>query len=416
MTIPASVPEKWLSLIGIGEDGVESLSPAARGLLAQARFVIGGARHLALAQLDASNGSGAATPETMVWPSPLTSALPAILARRGEPVCVLASGDPFFYGIGALLGAHVPPDEMRCLPAPSAFSLAAARLQWSLQDCRLVSLHGRAFETIIPELQPDARILCLAWDETTAPRLARLLSDRGFRQSRMIVLEAMGGARERIRSCAAEAFDLTDIAPLNLVAIEVRADAAARILPLGAALADAWFENDGQLTKREARAIALSALQPRRGELLWDVGSGSGSIAIEWLLRNPSGRAIAIEARKDRAERISRNARALGTPGLEIIADAAPAVFAALPRPQAIFVGGGGGDEALLDAAFAALVPGGRFVVNAVTLETEAVLISRYKALGGDLIKIEIARADPLGAFHGWRPAMPLTQWAVTKQ
>jgi precorrin-6Y C5,15-methyltransferase (decarboxylating) len=422
MTAASPDPEKWLSLIGIGEDGVESLSPAARGLLAQARFVVGGARHLALANLGASDGpgslkeSGASAPEIMVWPSPLTSALPAILARRGEPVCVLASGDPFFFGIGALLSAHVPPREMQCLPAPSAFSLAAARLQWSLQDCRLVSFHGRAFERIIPELQPGARILCLAWDETTAPKLAGLLCDRGFHTSGVIVLEAMGGARERIRACAAENFDLTDIDPLNLVAIEVGADAAARILPLGAALSDAWFENDGQLTKREVRAIAVSALQPRRGELLWDVGSGSGSIAIEWLLRNPSGRAIAIEARKDRSERIRRNAQALGTPQIEIITGTAPAAFAGLPRPQAIFVGGGGRDEALLDAAFAALGPGGRFVVNAVTIETEAVLIRRYKSLGGELTKIDIARADPVGAFHGWRPAMPVTQWAVTKQ
>lgn len=413
MTILAPDPEKWLSLIGIGEDGVESLSPAARGLLAQARFVVGGARHLALARLD---GPGAKSPETMIWPSPLTSALPAILARRGEPVCVLATGDPFFYGIGALLAAHVPLHEMQCLPAPSAFSLAAARLHWSLQDCRLVSLHGRAFERIIPDLQPGARIFCLSWDETTAPRLARLLCDRGLGRSNVIVLEAMGGARERIRSRPAEAFDLTEIDPLNLVAIEVRADAGSRILPLGAALSDDWFETDGQLTKREARAIALSALQPRRGELLWDVGSASGSIAIEWLLRNPSGRAIAIEARTDRAERILRNAKALGTPQLEIIAGTAPAAFAGLPGPQAIFVGGGGSDEALLDAAFAALEPGGRFVVNAVTLETEAVLIRRRKALGGELVKIDIARADPLGAFHGWRPAMPVTQWAVTKQ
>jgi precorrin-6Y C5,15-methyltransferase (decarboxylating) len=400
--------KKWLSLIGIGEDGVNGLSPAARMLLAQAEFVVGGARHLALAgKLDA---------ETMTWPSPLADALPKILERRGAPVCVLASGDPFFYGVGALIAAHVPAQEIECVPAPSAFSLAAARLCWSLQDCRLISLHGRDFERIIPALQPGAKILCLSWDETTPPRLAKLLCERGLGQSKIIVIEAMGGPRERLRECAAEAFAIAKIDPLNLVALEISADAQSRITPVTNGLADGWFENDGQITKREVRAVALSALAPRRGELLWDVGAGSGSIAIEWLLADPANRAIAIEAQIERAERILRNAKALGAPQIEIVPAAAPAAFAGLPRPDAIFVGGGASDKGLLDAAFAALAPGGRLVVNAVTLETEAELIARFKAQGGDLIRIEIARADPIGGFYGWRPARPITQWSVTKR
>lgn len=403
-----STGEKWLSLIGIGEDGVEGLSPAARRLLAQAHFVVGGARHLALAgKLDA---------ETMIWPTPLADALPKILARRGAPVCVLASGDPFIYGVGALISAHVPAQEMRCLPAASAFSLAAARLCWSLQDCRLVSLHGRDFERIIPALQPRARILCLSWDETTPPRLAGLLCERGLGRSRIIVMEAMGGPRERLRESTAEAFALHEIYPLNIVALEISADALSRIIPIASGLADDWFENDGQLTKREVRAIALSALAPRRGELLWDVGAGSGSIAIEWLLADPANRAIAIEARAERAERILLNAKALGAPQIEIVTATAPAAFAGLPQPQAIFIGGGASDKVLLDAAFAALAAGGRLVVNAVTLETEAELIARFKEQGGDLIKIDIARADPIGGYFGWRPARPITQWSVTKR
>jgi len=400
--------EKWLSLIGIGEDGANGLSPAARMLLAQAEFVVGGARHLALAgKLDA---------ETMTWPSPLADALPKILERRGAPVCVLASGDPFFYGVGALIAAHVPAQEIECVPAPSAFSLAAARLCWSLQDCRLISLHGRDFERIIPALQPGAKILCLSWDETTPPRLAKLLCERGLGQSKIIVIEAMGGPRQRLRECAAEAFAIAKIDPLNLVALEISADAQSRITPVTNGLADDWFENDGQITKREVRAVALSALAPRRGELLWDVGAGSGSIAIEWLLADPANRAIAIEARAERAERILRNAKALGAPQIEILNAAAPVAFVGLPRPDAIFVGGGASDKSLLDAAFAALAPGGRLVVNAVTLETEAELIARFKAHGGDLIRIEIARADPIGGFYGWRPARPITQWSVTKR
>jgi len=398
---------KWLSLIGIGEDGAEALSPAARTLLAQAQLVVGGARHLTLA--------GPLAAKTMTWPSPIAAAIPQILARRGSPVCVLASGDPFFYGVGSLLSAHVRPEEMQCLPAPSAFSLAAARLKWSLQECCLVSLHGREFERIIPALQPHAKILCLSWDETTPPRLAKLLCDKGLGPSRIIVMEAMGGPRERLRESTAQAFGMEGIDPLNLVAIEIAATAQSQILPVASGLADSWFETDGQLTKREVRAVALSSLAPRRGELLWDVGAGSGSIAIEWLLCHPANRAIAIESRADRASRITRNALSLGVPQLEIITGKAPEAFANLPQPQAIFVGGGGGDTKLLDSAYAALPSGGRLVVNAVTVETEAELISRFKALGGGLLRIEIAHADPLGSFHGWRPALPVTQWSVTK-
>ncbi|MGO9719476.1 MAG: precorrin-6y C5,15-methyltransferase (decarboxylating) subunit CbiE [Methylocella sp.] len=398
---------KWLSLIGIGEDGAEALSPAARILLAQAQLIVGGARHLALA--------GPLAAKTMTWPSPMAAAIPEILALRGSPVCVLASGDPFFYGAGSLLSAHVRPEEMQCLPAPSAFSLAAARLNWSLQECCLVSLHGREFERIIPALQPHAKILCLSWDETTPPRLAKLLCEKGLGPSRIIVMEAMGGPRERLYESTAQAFGVEGIDPLNLVAIEIAATAQSQILPVASGLADSWFETDGQLTKREVRAVALSSLAPRRGELLWDVGAGSGSVAIEWLLCHPANRAIAIESRADRASRITRNALSLGVPQLEIITGKAPEAFANLPQPQAIFVGGGGGDTKLLDSAYAALPSGGRLVVNAVTIETEAELISRFKALGGGLLRIEIAHADPLGSFHGWRPALPVTQWSVTK-
>lgn len=406
MTAPSH--EKWLSLIGIGEDGIEALSPAARTLLAQAHLVVGGARHLALA--------GPLLAKTMTWPSPLADAIPEILARRGSPVCVLASGDPFFYGVGTLLGAHFGPQEMQCFPAPSAFSLAAARLNWSLQDCCLVSLHGRAFERIIPALQPHAKILCLSWDETTPPRLAKLLCQRGLGQSRIAVMEAMGGARERVRASTAEAFAIDAIDPLNIVALEIAVTAQSRMLPVANGLADSWFETDGQFTKREVRAVTLSSLAPRRGELLWDVGAGSGSIAIEWLLSDPANRAIAIEARADRASLISRNAASLGVPHIEIVAGRAPEAFATLPRPQAIFAGGGASDASLLDAAYAALAPGGRLVVNAVTLEAEAELARRFKARGGELVRIEIARAKPLGSFQAWRPALPVTQWSVTKR
>ncbi len=405
MTTPPC--EKWLTLIGIGEEGIEAVSPAARKLLAQAKLVAGGARHLALA--------GPLAAETMTWPSPLAAAIPEILRRRGSPVCVLASGDPFLYGVGALLSSHVEPDEMQCFPAPSAFSLAAARLAWSLQDCCLVSLHGRDFARIIPALQPGARILCLSWDETTPLLLAKLLCARGLGQARITVLEAMGGPRERVTTCAAESFDIMELDPLNVVALEIPPLAPALFLSCASGLSDTWFENDGQLTKREVRAITLSSLAPRRGELLWDAGAGSGAIAIEWLLSCPANRAIAIEAREDRASRIARNAQNLGVPHIEIVTKKAPEAFIGLPQPQAVFIGCGASSAPLLDAAYAALAPGGRLVVNAVTLESEAELIQRYKTQGGSLTRIEISRGDALGSFHSWRPALPVTQWAVTK-
>jgi precorrin-6Y C5,15-methyltransferase (decarboxylating) len=406
MTAPRS--ENWLTLIGFGEDGAAALSPAAREALAQAQLVVGGARHLALA--------GPFACQTMVWPSPLTDAIPAILARRGAPVCVLCSGDPYFYGAGTLLSAHVPRNEIQCFPAPSAFSLAAARLCWSLQDGGLVSLHGRAFERIIPALQPGAKILCLSWDETTPPRLANLLCARGLGATRIIVLEAMGGPRERIREAFASAFDLKDIDPLNVAALEIPLGGAANCIPQASGLSDSWFENDGQLTKREVRAITLSSLAPRRGELLWDVGAGSGSIAIEWLLADPANRAIAIEERADRAEIIARNAKNLGVPQVEIVQGKAPEAFAQLPQPEAVFIGAGAQEGGLIKAAFAALPSGGRLVANAVTLETEAELIGWHKRLGGDLTRITISRAHALGSFQAFRPALPIAQWAITKR
>jgi precorrin-6B C5,15-methyltransferase / cobalt-precorrin-6B C5,C15-methyltransferase len=406
VTLPSN--ERWLSLIGIGEDGAEALSPAARNLLTQAKLVVGGARHLALA--------GPLSAMTMIWPSPIADAIPHILGRRGSPVCVLASGDPFFYGVGTLLATHVGPHEMRCLPSPSAFSLAVARLHWSLQECYTISLHGREFERIIPVLQPDAKILCLSWDETTPPRIAKLLCERGLGQSRITVLEAIGGPRERIRASTAGMFRMEGINPLNLSAIEITATAQSHILPVSRGLADSWFETDGQLTKREIRSVVLSSLAPRRGELLWDVGAGSGSIAIEWLLCDPANRAIAIEARTDRASRIARNALSLGVPQLKIVSGTAPEAFANLPEPRAIFVGGGAGGTDLLDRAYAALPSGGRLVAHAVTLETEAELISRFKTHGGELLRIEIARPESLGSFHSWRAALPVTQWSVIKR
>jgi precorrin-6B C5,15-methyltransferase / cobalt-precorrin-6B C5,C15-methyltransferase len=398
-----AAPRRWLSIVGIGEDGVEGLSPVARGLISGAEIVFGGKRHLGLAS---PLIRGAARP----WPSPFERAAEEVMAHRGREVCVLASGDPFHYGVGSVLARHVPPEETVVVPAPSAFSLAAARLGWALPEAALVSLHGRMLDLVRPHLQPGARVLALTSDSEGPTALARLLAQAGFGASRLTVLEALGGPRARVRTTTAAQFDLDAINDLNTVAIEVAAESGARIIARAAGLPDSLFEHDGQISKREIRAITISSLAPR-GELLWDVGAGAGSVAIEWMLADPSLRAIAIESRADRAARIRRNAAAFGVPGLEVIEGEAPAALEKLPRPDAIFIGGGAGDPGVLDKAVAALGLGGRLVVNAVTLVTEGLLIARQAALGGELIRIAIARADAVGSKTCWRPALPVTQW-----
>jgi precorrin-6Y C5,15-methyltransferase (decarboxylating) len=399
---------RWLSIVGIGEDGIEGLSASARGLISGADIVFGGKRHLGLA---GPLIRGAVRP----WPSPFDSAVAEVLAQRRRQVCVLASGDPYLYGIGALLARHVAPSETVVVPAPSAFTLAAARLGWPLADCALVSVHGRELDRVRPHLQPGARMLALTSDGEGPAALAGLLTTIGFGASRLTVLEALGGPRERIRAAIAADFDLGEVDPLNTVAIEVVAADGARIIARAPGLPDAMFEHDGQITKREVRAVTLSALAPRRGELLWDVGAGAGSVAIEWMLADPSLRAIAIETQAERAARIRRNAASFGVPGLEIVQGAAPGVLAGLPTPDATFVGGGASDVGVLDAVQAALRGGGRLVVNAATLQTEALLLARHAKLGGELIRIAIARAAPVGAMTAFRPALPVTQWRWVK-
>ncbi len=304
------------------------------------------------------------------WPSPFGRAVAEVLGERPKRVCVLASGDPFHYGIGAQLARQVPAAEMVTVPAPSAFSLAAARLGWPLAETTLLALNGRALDLIRPHLHPGVRILALSAGAETPGAVAQLLAASGFGGSRLVVLEALGGARERIRTTRAGAFDLAAIDPLNTIAIEVVAGAQARIIPRAPGLADLLFEHDGQITKGEVRALTLSALAPRRGERLWDIGAGAGSVAIEWMLADTSLRAIAVEAHAERAARIIRNAAALGVPGLEVVHATAPAALAKLARPDAIFIGGGASGPGMLERCIEALPAGGRLVVN--TLISEA--------------------------------------------
>ncbi|WP_244742609.1 precorrin-6y C5,15-methyltransferase (decarboxylating) subunit CbiE [Mesorhizobium sp. L-8-10] len=407
-TAVTSTGKAWLAVIGIGEDGIVGLGEAAKQAIAEASVVFGGKRHLALA-------AALIRGEARAWPTPFDSAMGAVRALRGKSVCVLASGDPFLHGVGATLARHVPVEEMWVIPAPSAFSLAASRLGWASQETETVSLHGKPIELIRPLLQPGGKIIALTSDDKGPAAIAALLAGSGFGGSMLTVLEALGGPGERITRSPADGFAMADVNPLNVLAIEVAASRDARVLARAPGLADDLFEHDGQITKREIRAVTLSSLAPRRGELLWDIGAGSGSISIEWMLADSSLRAVAIEADGERAARIGRNAAAFGVPGLEVVNGRAPDALAGLAAPDAIFIGGGGSDEGVMPSAIEALKSGGRLVANSVTLEMEGGLIALHGRLGGELVRVAIARAAPIGTMNGWKPAMPVTQWSWTK-
>jgi len=437
-TVPqpqAPLQARWLSIVGIGEDGVDGLGELARGLIESAEIVFGGSRHLSLAAA-LIHGTAHA------WSSPFEGSVAEVLSHRGRQVCVLASGDPFQHGIGSALARYIAPDETIVIPALSAFSLAASRLLWPLAATTLISLCGRSLDFIRPHLQPGVRILALTSGATAPQAIAEVLCATGFGASQLTVLEALGGPRERVRSVRASAFDLDQVTALNTVAIEVVADRTARILTRAAGLPDELFEHDGQITKREIRALTLSALAPARGQHLWDIGAGSGSIAIEWMLADQSLSAVAIERRSDRAARIRRNAAAFGVPDLQVLEADAPQALQGLQPPDAIFIGGGvsrsaadapgaagmpgatgavpgGATAGTIEIAQAALKPGGRLVINAVTLETEAILLRMHSEHGGSLLRLEIQRASPVGGeqtkLSGWRAARPITQWTWVK-
>ncbi|MFG2543080.1 precorrin-6y C5,15-methyltransferase (decarboxylating) subunit CbiE [Streptomyces sp. NPDC048594] len=400
------------AVVGIGADGWEGLADAARGTLLDADVVIGGARQLDLLPPEC-------TGERVAWPSPLRPAVPGLLAAyAGRRVAVLASGDPMFYGIGRALTEELGPGAVRVLPHPSSVSHACARLGWPQEDVEVVTLVGRPAARLAAALHDGRRLLVLSADAGTPDEVAALLRDRGFGPSRMRVLEQLGGARERTTTPAtAEAWPPPHPPgdPLNIVAVECRRDPDALRLGAVPGLPDAAYEHDGQLTKRHIRAATLGALAPAPGELLWDVGGGSGSIAVEWMRAHPACRAISVERDPARAERITRNAERLGVPGLRVVTGAAPEALAGLPRPDAVFVGGGLTAPGLLAACWDALPDGGRMVANTVTLESEALLADAHRRHGGELVRLAVAHAVPVGGFTGWRQAMPVTQWAVEK-
>lgn len=396
----------WLTVIGIGDGGLDTLTPEQRGALDAARIVFGGARHLAML------GAGRAA---IPWRSPFRDALADIEAHRHSAVAVLATGDPMWFGIAGTLAGIYPPAEMRVLPGPSAFSLAAARLGWPLEEVDCLSVHGRPLAAVHRFVLPGARLLILSQDGATPGALARLLAARGYGESRVTILEHLGGPKERARAAPAEGFGLGDVAALNLVAVDCVAGSAAPLLAPVPGLPDEAFVHDGKMTKRVARAMAVAALAPYPGALLWDIGAGCGAVSVEWMRAARGTAALAIEPVADRRAMIAANASALGAPGITIVAGKAPDVLAGLGRaPDAVFIGGGLSDG-VFEHAWARLSPGGRLVAHAVTLESERLLIDLHARFGGELMRISVERAEPVGSYRGWRPAMPVVHWQVTK-
>jgi precorrin-6Y C5,15-methyltransferase (decarboxylating) len=391
--------DPWLTIVGIGEDGLAGLSEASRKALTAAETVFGGERHLALAEI---GNRGRA------WPVPFDAS--GVLACRGRPTVVLASGDPFWYGVGGSLAPYLRDGEWRAHPASSIFTLVAARLGWRLENVICRGLHAAPFEALVPLLVRGARLICLVRDGNAAADLANWLTVRGWGASRLWTCVALGGPQESIESHRADSYTANSAAKLVTVALEVE---GAGGLARSCGLADDLFGHDGQITKRPMRALALSALAPRAGERLWDIGAGSGSVSVEWALCD--GTAVAIEQRDDRAANIRANAASFGLANkIDVAVGRAPAALSGLAPPQAVFFGGGL-DGAMFDAVWSLVPKRTRLVAHAVTLETEALLSELQRCHGGELMRVEIAHAAPLGGFRSWEAVRPVVQWSAVK-
>ncbi len=403
----------WLNVVGIGADGLSGLPATSRTLVETAELIVGGERHLAMVENDDAR--------KITWEFPLDRLVQEITAAQKRRVVVLATGDPMAFGIGSTLARHFDPDDMTILPAPGAFSLAAARMAWPLHGCACLTAHGRPLDLLHHHLQPGRRLLILSHDGTTPANIAGLLCEAGFGPSRMSVLEAMGGGDENRHESAADAWATPKVEDINTVAVECIAGPDARILPQVPGLPDDAFVHDGQMTKRIVRAATVATLGPLPGQTLWDLGAGCGSVAIEWLraaqdIQGQGASAVAVERDAERCAMMAQNAARLGTPFLDIVQDDTARAMSALPDPDAVFIGGGlSNDENLIASVWDRLGPGGRLVANVVTLEGETALLSAHAKHGGELTRIAVSHADPVGGLTGWRPAMPVTQWSVAK-
>ena len=399
-------PNKWLHIVGIGEDGMDGLTPVTRATVEAAEIIIGGDRHHQL--------SDGVTARRVSWPSPFDALIDKILEFKGKRVVVLATGDPLWFSIGARIGRAIDSSQIVYHPQLSAFQLTAARMGWSLADVETLTVHGRPVHQMVAFIQPDQRLIILTTGAETPAQIAQFLSERGFGKSEMTVLANMGGKKELRFEGLADSWT-HDVPAFNTLAVNCIAAPDAALLPRVPGLEDSLFQSDGTMTKQEVRAATLAKLMPMRGALLWDIGAGSGSVAIEWMRAARYARAIGIEPRPDRRAMAAENALALGAPKLELIDGSVPEALGNLAAPDAIFIGGGLSEETF-DIAWENLRPLGRLVANAVTLESEALLMALHKKHGGQLVKISVDRAEPVGRLTGWRPSMTVTQWSLVKR
>ena len=396
----------WLHIVGIGEDGMDGLTPATRAVVEAADVIIGGERHHTL--------TPDVTAQRIAWPSPFDALIETLEAHKGQRVVVLATGDPLWFSVGARIGRSIPSEQITYHPQLSAFQLASARMGWSLADVETLTVHGRPVSQMVAFIQPDQRLIVLTTGAETPAQIAEFLSSRGFGQSKMTVLAAMGGENEKRFDGTADGWS-HEVPAFNTLCVECIAAPDAALLPRVPGLADELFQSDGTMTKQEVRAATVAKLMPMRGALLWDIGTGCGSVAIEWMRAARYARAIGIEPRADRRAMAAQNALALGVPKLELVEGKVPDMLDGLEAPDAIFIGGGLSEETF-NIAWENLRPLGRLVANAVTLESEALLIALHQKHGGQLAKLQISRAEPVGAYHGWRPSMPVTQWSLIKR
>jgi precorrin-6Y C5,15-methyltransferase (decarboxylating) len=399
-----------LDVVGVPAGGWSELGEAARTLIAAAEVLIGGRRHLDLVPADAG------PVERLTWPSPLRPALPGLLEGcAGRRTVVLASGDPLVSGIGSTLVELLGADAVRIHPAVSSVALAGARLGWASETVRVVSVVGRDLDLVRRHLAPGQRLIVLSSGAETPRELATLLVGAGYGPSALTVLGDLGTAAEtRSRTRADEPAGLSEAPALNLVAVECEAEPGTRPLGSTPGLPDDAYAHDGQLTKRDLRASALSRLAPVPGELLWDLGAGAGSIAVEWARTDPRCRAIAVDRTPDRAARITANAARLGVPGIQVVTADVIESLDWLPQPAAIFIGGGA-DLDLIRRCWHLLPDGGRLVAHAVTVETEQILLEAWRGFGGELVRIGVEKLEALGGFHGWKPARAVVQWSAVR-
>ncbi|MCY7406791.1 MAG: precorrin-6y C5,15-methyltransferase (decarboxylating) subunit CbiE [Alkalinema sp. CAN_BIN05] len=400
-------PKPWLTIVGIGDDGFDSLSEIAHHTITTATLIIGGDRHLKFLPKSI-------TCKRLLWSSPIQGSINELLTYRGQSVCILASGDPLCHGIATTLLRSIPLVEMQIIPALSAFTLARSRLGWSSTEVETISLCGRDPAFLRAALYPNAKLLVLSSDQDTPNIVCDRLTEWGYGDADVTILEHLGGRTEKQLHTIARQRFTEPIAALNTIAIQIH-NSPFSIPHSQFSIPDTEYQHDGQLTKQEIRTLTLAALSAFPGQLLWDVGAGSGSIGIEWMRTHPRNQAIAIESHPDRLANITHNAKNLGVPNLKIIAGRAPEALQNLQRPDSIFIGGGVTRSGVFETCWDALNDGGRMVINGVTLETEMKLFQLKQVHGGSLTRIQIQRAEPIGNFLGWKPLSPITQWLVTK-